>query len=304
MEMYIPSIENAVQRIISAYFNENYSEIREIMEYVLNSSTIAGSENDFHNAAVNLVRMGDYENATLLLVHGLSRYPRSTNILADLLEYGMECRRISEISTYYFDNLSKINKKYWTWRAFHFSIDFLMVYIQYTDNDDQENAVIKEITQLISDYKKFKPLDERAYMVEHDFYNLINQEDRAIKALKEAMDTLKICPQCALNYADMLFEKGEYKTAIPILERTVSIYEDQPSISLGYAYYILALSREYILKNENRSFTEENVKPIFDAYFSALEYLEENKLHLKKEIYKKVHILERETQISSCITEK
>mgnify|MGYP006916294968 CR=1 FL=1 len=39
--------------------------------------------------------------------------------------------------------------------------------------------------------------------MEHDFYDLINQEDRAIKALKEAIDTLKICPQCALNYADI-----------------------------------------------------------------------------------------------------
>ena len=112
-------------------------------------------------------------------------------------------------------------------------------------------------------------------MVEHDFYKLINEKDKARNSLKTAVETLTVCPQCALNYADSLFEIGSYTEVIPIVEKAVNIREDQPSISVGYAYYILALSREYVLRNNNTILNQNNIKPVFDAYYSALEFLED-----------------------------
>lgn len=301
MALYIPSIKAATQRIIKAYIVEDYSTIKETMDYVLNTATIAGNEDDYHNCSVNLVEIDDYYNAVLLLKHGLKRYPKSTDILADLLLYGLKCGKISEISPFYYNGLADVDKKFWSWRAFHFSIEFLMIYIQYAENDEQQDAITDEIKTLIADYKRYRPTDERAYMVEHDFYKLINQENNAENSLKMALDSLKLCPQCALNYADNLFAKGEYAKSIPILERTIKMAENQPSINIGYAYYILALSKESVLRNSGNDFNSDNIKPIYNAYYSALEFLDDNMIHLREQCVKKVSILERESGIKSDI---
>lgn len=300
MILYIPSITVATNMIVSSYLQEDYTKIKEIMDYVVNSDNIAGDADEYHNVSVELAKIEDYDNAVTLLEHGLFRYPRSADILADLLLYGLKCRKVSDIRPYY-DRLSGINKKFWTWRSFHFSIGFLMVYIQYVDDDKQENAIIAEVVSLIDDYKKFYPSDERAYMVECEFYELINEKEKARNALKIAVETLQVCPQCALNYADNLFEIGDYVHVIPIVEKAVNIREDQPSISIGYAYYILALSKEFVLRDTNTLFNQDNVKPVFDAYYSAMEFLEDDKRHLIKQIEKRVRILERESNIQSNI---
>lgn len=302
MSLYIPSISIATDMIVKAYLQAEYSKIKEVMDYIVNTPTIAGSADEYHNASVKLTRIEDYDNAVILLEHGLERYPRSTDILADLLLYGLKCRKIPEISPYYYERLSKISKKFWSWRSFHFSINFLMIYIQYADTEKQEKAVVSEIETLIAQYKEFYPNDERSYMVEHDFYSLINEKEKAKNALKSAVDKLKVCPQCALNYADSLFEIGDYANVIPIAQKAVDIREDQPSINLGYAYYILALSKEFVLRSSNTTLNQNNVKPVFDAYYSAMEFLESDKQHLTKQIEKRVKILERESNIPSDIS--
>lgn len=301
MALYIPSIDVAVKRIVVAYLSEDYSAIKETMDYIVNTDKIAGDEDNYHNAAVTLAQLNDYDNAITLLQHGLSRYPKSPDILADLLAYGMKCRPISAIRSFYFDNLAKINKRFWSWRAFHFSIDFLMVYIQYAENAEQEQTVTNEIEMLISEYKRHEPTDERAYMVEHDFYELLDKHDLAEAALKTALDKLIICPQCALNYADSLFGEGKYKEAIPYLERAISMAEAQPTINLGYAYYILALSKESVFRKDRSEFTSDTIKPLFDAYYSALEFLDTKMDNMKEQIYKKIHVLEYESGIDSKI---
>ena len=301
MEMYIPSISVAANMIIKAYLQEDYSKIKDVVNYVLNSQTISGDADEYHNASVQLARIEDFDNAVIFLEHGLKRYPRSADILADLLLYGIKCRKLSEISPYYYAGLSKISKKFWTWRSFHFSIDFLMVYIQYADTEKQEKAVTQEILSLVSDYKKYYSNDERAYMVEYDYYELINEKEAAQNALKTAVNNLTVCPQCALKYADSLFELGKYAEVIPIVEKALNVREDQPSISVGYAYFILALSKEFVLRNSGLGLDKNNLKPVYDAYYSAIEFLEDNKHHLMKQIEKRVKVLERESGIQSGI---
>jgi len=302
MPLYIPSITIAANMITNAYLQKNYSQIIEVMDYVINTPTIAGNADAYHNASVQLTQIQDYANAVCLLEHGLNRYPRSADLLADLLLYGLECRKVSEISTYYFDKLAKINKKFWTWRAFHFSIDFLMVYIQYSDTNEQERTVTEEIIALIDAYKTYFPTDERAYMVEYTFYTLICENQKALDALKQATETLTVCSQCALNYADYYFEHGEYDKVIPIVEKAINVREDQPSINLGYAYYILALSKEYVLRHNSSVLNQDNVTPVFNAYYSALEFLDTDKQTLISQIKNRVKILERESGIESFIS--
>lgn len=300
MALYIPSITVATNMIVSSYLQEDYTKIKEVMDYIINASNIAGDADEYHNASVKLARIEDYDNAVTLLEHGLARYPRSADILADLLLYGLKCRKVSDVRLYY-DRLTNVKRKFWTWRSFRFSIDFLMVYIQYVDDDKQEDAIITEVVSLIGDFKKYYPDDERAYMVEYEFYELINEKEKARNALKIAVETLQVCPQCALNYADSLFEIGDYAHVIPIAEKVVNIRENQPSISIGYAYYILALSKEFVLRDANTILNQDNVKPVFDAYYSAMEFLEDDKRHLIKQLEKRVRILERESNIQSNI---
>lgn len=304
MALYIPSINIALNTIIRAYTTEDYSKIKETMDYVINSPTIAGDEDDYHNAAVGLVRFDDYHNAVLLLEHGLKRYEKSTDILADLLAYGSKCRKSEEIINYYFEGLSKIDKRFWSWRAFTFSIDILMTYIQYAKNKDQEYNIANEIKSLIADYKQYMPNDERAYMAEYNFYDLINEHASAEEALKTAMETLKICSQCVLKYADILFEQGKFREVIPLAERITRIVEAQPSVNMGYVYYMLALSKEAVLRENGSRLTTDNVRPIFDAYYCALENFDGGRNTLILEIHKKVIVLERISGVQSKIEMK
>ena len=176
-----------------------------------------------------------------------------------------------------------------------------MNYIQYAENKEQEDYIANEIKGLIADYKQYMPNDERAYMSEYEFYESISEHTLAEEALKTAIEELTICSQCALKYADILFEQGNFREVIPLAERITRIVEAQPSVNIGYVYYILALSKEAILRDSGNNLTANNVKPIFDAYYCALKNLDDNSNTLILEIYKRVIVLERISGVQSGI---
>ena len=91
---------------------------------------------------------------------------------------------------------------------------------------------------------------------------------------------------------------------MPVLERTVKMAEDQPSINIGYAYYILALSKEGVLRDKSKELTADNVKPIYDAYYSAIVSLDDEMEQMKDQCFRRVSILERQSGIASGIEKK
>jgi hypothetical protein len=299
---FIPSIEAASIVLLDALNKNEATIIKEVMDYVQNNECIGGTADSFHNAATNLARAEAYSCAVAFLEVGHKRYSRDTDILADLIHYGSQCKRIEDIYPYFLE-LKSVRQRFWTWRAYTFSCDYLMEYIQYTTTDEEENTIEKEILCLLESYKRNYPNDERPFVEESEYYERKHDSERQVAALIEGMDKIAICCQCALKYADYMFKKGEYEKVIPAAEKAVNIREDQPSISLGYTYYILAMSREVVMRKNNMQFTEAVLKPVYDAYGISFNFLEKEggRSRLQLQIWNRVKALERESKIESNI---
>ena len=308
--MYIPSAEEAAKKIVQYYRAERYDQLREVDEYLQNMDvayTIAGNGDEFHNATVRLAHAGFYDYAYALAKVGQYRHKRNTDLLGDLLCYGLHCRPLEELECWY-TKLERINERFWTWRAYQFSFDYWMERLPDAENDDQLTAWEDNIFSLIKQFQdNFKYLKdqsdcEKAYMMEYTYYSSKGDEENALNALKQAtmdMRTQNKCAQCALKLADHYFEIGDYENAYRYATLAVSIKEDQASISLGYAYYILAMSLEW--KERKNNSIPSTIKQVFNAYNSACMHLEPDKGHLMESVKKQVRQLEFEYEKQSGI---
>ena len=309
--LYIPSVDDATNRIVKAYISGDYDMLQTLRDYLQNNNvaaSISGSPAEFHNAAVGLARNDFYDYAYAILEVGISRYPKDTDLLGDLLSYGLHCRPYEELEPWY-NTLQGINRRFWTWRAYQFSFDYLMAKLPYADSVESENSIEAAIERIISEFKSnFNFLHdksdcEKAYMMEYEYYAGKGDESKAKDALKTATEKLAKCAQCALKYADIHFERGDYKTTVEYAQKAIAVKEDQNSISVGYTYYILAMSLEQIARDNRALNNQASVEEIYSAYFAAYRYFdnEKGRDRLVESIKSQVEILEFDTGFSSKI---
>lgn len=308
--MYIPSVNEAAKKIISCYNAGAFEELKAVGEYLENNDvarSIAGNGDEFHNATVILTRHGFYDYAYALAKVGVNRYPCNTDLLGDLLAYGLHCKPLDELQQWH-SKLEKINKRFWTWRAYQFLFDYWMERLPYAESDETllswENIIenlleaFKGNIQYISD----KSDCEKAYVMEFQYYNSKGDENNALAALKKATEdkrTANKCAQCAFKLAKRNFEMGNYEDSYKYANIAVGIKEDQKSIELGYTYYILAMSLEW--KEKNNHSLAANIRQVFNYYFAAYIHLEPDGIDLSESIKKQVRQLEFEYDQESNI---
>ena len=311
MKMYIPSVNDAVQKIARYYRDDDVDSLNEVKKYLESDDVahyIAGDADRFHNATVELARIGFFDYAYALAEVGQKRFLKNTDLLGDLLCYGMQCRDLEELEKWY-DVLCQINKRFWTWRAYQFSFDYWMERLPEANEEELkewENRIVDIFTSFQNNFRFLsdKSACEKAFLMNYEYYTLIGEESKAEEALREATInpvTKNKCPQCALKLADHYFEKGDYAESLKYANIAVSIKEDQPSISLGYTNYIRAMSLEYEKRRDNGITLA--IDDVYNAYYAALLYLsEENgREKLISSVKKQVKMLERETNVESNI---
>lgn len=303
MAIYIPSVAEAAKRIKKYYKDDSIDKLNAVSEYLENNDvakSIAGNGDEFHNATVELVKLGFYDFAYALAKVGHTRYPRNTDLLGDLIRYGLHCKSLDELQQWY-EQLDKINKRFWSWRAYQFSFDYWMERLPYAENDTELHDWERIIEGLFSSFKQnFQYLSdksncEKAYMMEFEYYNSKGDEAKALAALENATQneqTVNKCAQCAFKLADCYFEIGNYEKSYLYSNIAVNVKEDQASISLGHAYYILAMSLEW-KERRNRSIAA-NIKQVYSSYYSAYIYLEADRVNLLDSVKKQVKQLEFE----------
>lgn len=310
-ELYIPNIVEAANMIYSCYIQKDYPQLNTIIAY-LNSQqakeSLAGTADQFHNASVRLVSSGFYDLAYDLVANiGIKRHPRNTDLLGDLLTYGTRCRSLEDLRQWY-DQLIDIPKRFWTWRAYQFSFDYLMETLPYAKTEDELSLREQEIEGIFSSFKenfrylKDKSDREKAYMMEYEFYTSKGEEKRALEALENGVKALPHkCAQCALKYADHQFEMGNYADAATYAKIAVDVKEGQPSINLGYTYYIWAMSLEQLTRKDNALSITDRIQEIYSAYHAAYQYMESGRDNLIASIKRQVVALEFDSKISSNI---
>lgn len=306
--LYIPNVTQAAIKILFYYQAGDYEKLSSVKEYLENNDvarSIAGNPDEFHNAGAELASHGFYEYAYALIKVGQLRYPWNTDLIGDLLCYGLYYQSMEELQ-HWADEIVTIKKRFWTWRAYVFLGGFLLRKIQSAETDDNISAFEAEILDIINDFKSnFKYLTdksdcEKAYILECDLYDSQGDNGAAIRTLQEATNELpNKCAQCALRLADRKFETGDYVNALHYAQIATSIKEGQASIDLGYAYYIFATSLEWETRQNNALAT--NADEIYVAYFAAYNHLDNQREATKQNVKKQVAQIEYETGIQSSI---
>ena len=271
------------------------------------AKTIEGNASEFHNASVELTHLQLYSPAYQLLEIGAYRFPADTDILGDLLLYGIKCRELSEIKKHY-DALEKIDRSMWTWRAFHFSIVFQMELYKESTDAAEQSKIAKTIEDALNKYQEYsKSFEnqsnrEKCFNLKYEYYILLRETEKALNSLQEAIQEIPgKCPQCALQLADYFFEAGEYEKVIVPATVAAMVIDAEHAIKYSYLYFILGASREYQTRKEGIAFSEENVRPIYRAYYASLVYADNDDNSRMENIKKRIRVLEYDSGINSNI---
>lgn len=207
---------------------------------------ITGSESEFHNLGATFARSGNTMLAAGVAKVGVEIYPLSTDLLADIIKYSSEIGDIKS-SRRGVEMLTKVDRKFWTWRTFTFAIDYFKDsrYQCSSANDIEKN--FEDAFELIREFKKYIPFEERAYVAEAEIYEILNEYQKKEDALLEGIRCVAVAPQCCMKLADYYLELGKYDLVVKYAQYAIlAASQDQPSISLGYVYFIYALALDAI----------------------------------------------------------
>ena len=273
----IGAIAKGYLRYIKELDDEDDEQARQdlykLMERFANQTEQSGDANDFHNFSVALAVKDEYALACDVLEYGLKIHPKNVDLLADYLHYGLNCGRTEEVKNTY-KVLNKIPRMRWTWRAFAFSVSYLRNIIERSDSQKEIDAKIKDIQGLLIDFRKYHSYSEETYRVEAETYQCINMKEEEVNALKSALENLNVAPKCALRYADVLFERGQYEEATAAIKRCIGDSTGtQSSVNEGYMYYLYALSILADRQKRDIKLDEETVIQIYSNFNVALSDL-------------------------------
>lgn len=247
-------------------------DLATFLEQLLRQPQISGSADAWHNLAVNLARIDAYDLACLVLQRGLDFYPKNVDLLADYLQYGMECGQ-GEHCKAVCKTLNKVPKSLWTWRGHHFLIFYYKEQLLLSGTEKELEKYKAEIDQLLKLYRQQFPDNEGSYDCEADVCRELNDRRREEAVLREALETLKIAPKCAMQLAVMLFDRGEYQEALRYAQRALKdSVQTQMGVNEAFLCYLSGLAKFAILllNEETDGYPENAVMDIYTDFETAL----------------------------------
>ena len=257
----LQGLQQAAQMVESV---DSEKELKEIYEQI-QSGAISGSADDYHNAAVGFSRRQQNERAVRVCQVGLKKWPDNIDLNADVLTYAMDAGltdELEELAAALQRNCP--DRSRWNWRGFRF---LFLYYIKVKPDGYEEKT-----KNLIEEYKKYIPADERAYMCEYERYQGLGKPDEAVQALEEAVTNLK-APQCALTLADIYFERADYDDAIRTATLGIAYAaEPQPGIRTSYLLMLRAMAKDAALLRKG-NFSDKEVQEVLKEYKLAQKYV-------------------------------
>lgn len=314
-----------LQRIYASHDETNQEDRAELIsciERFKNQTNFSGSSNTYHNFSVELARRDEYGLACDILEVGLDRrrggFSRDCDLLADYLQYGVNCGRTKEAKKY-FKDLMGIPRRRWTWRGFSFVVHFLQNLEERGELDNSIRQIIssidcsrveydkidslepfeKAMLALSQEFKSYKPDKEDPYEIEAQIYEYLGDEKRALEVLKQAENTVISCPKCALRRADLLYELGDYSTASISINRALTdAVQTQSSVNEGYLHYLFSLCAISNARKNQEELTEELVDTIYNHFNKALLEFEDGRQSQKDIIRRNARNIQDETGIA------
>ena len=246
------------------------NDLSALVRRVIDQDVKVGDADDWHNFAVDIARKDLYDLACDLLECGLVIYPKNIDLLADYLQYGTSCGRADKCRDYY-KVLSKIPKIRWGWRGYSFSVNYLTYLWERSDSEKELERLQTEMLNISEAFRKNLPYDEESYRCEADIYKLLHKKKEEENVLREALENIKIAPKCALRLSDLLFDRGDYEEALVQIQRGLrDAMQTQRSVSDGYLYYLMGLTKMALAQQSDSPITEEVACDIYANFDISL----------------------------------
>ena len=300
------SSQITVQEVIDELRNyDDTSEYRRYIIEILSTRTLTGSSSDYHNLTVNLAKKDLYDIACNVLEIGLSNpgYSKDVDLLSDYLIYGIKCGR-EETCDRYFQTLQYIPKCRWKWRAFNFSIDYLLHKAEALESEKELIIARKEMLRLISVYKKYFPTSEDCYVSESEIYSFMNQREKEKSCLLLAYNTISRAPQASLHLADIAFEDGNYKDARNYLSKAkITSIGKNSRINIKYVYYLdmmclISLLYEKESKDgESPRYEKEDIEELYHNYSESETILSDDNSGFSEILSQQIELFEKKSGI-------
>ncbi len=236
---------------------------RYVEKVVSSDSTLRGDADDYHNLAAECARHSFYQLSCDVCQKGLDYFPDDIDLLADWVKYGTKLGNIQAVQTGPLLRLLTIDKTYWNWRAFDFTVDYYL-----------ETKKFDAAEQLAEDFIRYLPYEERAYRsladVREQKYAKEEGTEKVIEALQRATNQDIACPLCANRLAEILCDCGRLEEALDSANRALrDLSQEQPSINYGYVIYRRGLIQDR-LAFQMQEAGDENARHI--AQRAALDY--------------------------------
>ena len=247
--------ENARDRNEYKYYLAIYQTINTFLE----QPRFVGDADDFHNLSVEFANNEDKDYACRILEIGIKCFPESVDLLADYLAY---CNDISDISSEEITNeaekyrcrLNSIPRQNWTWRGFLFPGIYLLEHLEgkaqhkLDKGSESTESMQSEIRNLISDYKRYLPMDERAYVLELRFMKwtgmTLEEQKKMLLQVIVGETPVKRVPRISFELAKIYFEEKDYPRVIEMLMRClVDGFNDKFDNDIGEVYLMLGMSK-------------------------------------------------------------
>ena len=270
---------------------DNYIELYEIAELVLNSANMFGRAAEYHNLSAEYARHDDYFNAFRIVEKGLNQYPNNIDLLADAIHYGSYCGKITECEKYKVEMKAR-PRGAWNWRAFTFLIDYLQEQAEMAPIE-KVMPLLDEALEIAAEYQRMLPLEEKGYIAEYEVrilrqrYIRESTDPNAVKdadaeycaaksALKKALNNDDVVAvQCALSYADLVFEERQYEETINVCSRALEYSETQPSARISYFKYLSALSKDALIRKEKAFADLKRVDEVLSEFLVVYKIIQE-----------------------------
>ena len=117
-----------------------------------------------------------------------------------------------------------------------------------------------------------KEYDDTNNLLQEAEYHIKQEQDFAENALKKAIDNGKFAAtSCCLRLADSLFEQQRFEETIEVCNKALGFAQSQPSARIGYFIYLIALSEDALIyQNENFS-DEDQIRQVYRDYQAAYD---------------------------------
>ena len=231
-------------------------------------TNIAGTADEFHNAATQLALNDNLDLAVLLVQKGIEKYSHNLDLYADLRGGGTDLGDYSNAQLAQQMLFAEFPAfEAWNWRAFTYMLNYLLEF--------KPDNYFTNCGKIIQEFRRFLPNDERSYMAEYNLLKNSNKNSAAVEILETAIKNLVVAPQCALKLSDEYLDRGDYSKAIVACNKAAFCSaESQPSVKISYIFYNRALARDAIINQSvlsEEKISTEDVLSVIKDYSLAIK---------------------------------